>query len=221
MSSFKMKLTQIKPHIYYLLFDTQYELCSTMLRIEEFYESPYKNIKGKYFTLETYMDTYAKDTGNFTYYSDWNGYNIPSDSINEFWKTFNNYPVEPLLNSLLEKEKKLYDILTGISDPKYYLIATHKKVVKSALNHELAHAYYYLDPDYKKAMDDLIGGFKHRKAMETKLLKMGYGKSVLSDEIQAYLSTTKRYDIDSKIMNRDWKIPEEFRKIFRERDKKD
>ena len=122
-----MKLTQIKPQIYYLLFDTQYELCSTMMRMEEFYESPYKNIRGKYFTLEEFMDTYAKNKGNFTYTSDWNGFNVPSEVIDAFWSTFTSYSVSLIESNLLVKEKKLFDILPSAHQTKYYLIAAHKK----------------------------------------------------------------------------------------------
>ena len=81
-----MRLKQVYPGLYFLKFPNQYEL--TMIRLQEFYESPYKNIRGKHFTLEQYMDAYAKHKGNFTYCSDWNGFNIPSIVIQDFFIIF-------------------------------------------------------------------------------------------------------------------------------------
>ena len=54
--------------------------------------------------------------------------------------------------------------------------------------------------------------------MEKTLLKMGYGKNVINDEIQAYLSTANK---TSKVENKKWKLSDEFRKVFRDRNKKD
>jgi inorganic pyrophosphatase len=69
-------------------------------------------------------------------------------------------------------------------------------------------------------MDDLVERFKHRKKMESKLLKIGYCKSVLKDEIQAYLSTYKKVFFNKKILSKKWKIPKEFKKVFKERNKR-
>src|SRR5271157_5489607 len=122
-----VKLIKIRPQVYHLIFKTRYEMCSTMMRLQEFYESPYKNVKGKYFTLEEYMDTYAKDFGNFTYTEAWSGFNVPDVAIKNFFGLFKD--------NLLEKEKYLYNILINICDSKYYLIVTCEKT-SDCINHE-------------------------------------------------------------------------------------
>lgn len=192
-------------------FNTRYEVCSTMMRLEEFYESPYKSIKGKYFTLEQFMDEYAKHKGNFTYTSDWSGFNVPSNVVDAFWSRF--------IPNLLQKELKLRQVIETIPDKKYYLIAVYKKGTEKALRHELAHAYYYLDPKYKKTMDELVEKFEYRKKMEAKLLKIGYCREVLKDEMQAYLSTYKKKFFNKKILDKKWKIPKKFKRVFKERNK--
>jgi hypothetical protein len=207
-----MKLTRIRPQVYSLVFDTQYELCSTMMRMEEFYESPYKNINGKFFTLEQFMDEYAKHKKNFTYTNDWNGFNIPSDAVVAFFDEF------IIHTDLLQKEFKLRRLLETIKDKKYYLIATRKKGSKHATHHELAHAYYYLDNQYRKTMDNLTQGFKYRKKLEARLLKQGYCKAVLKDEMQAYLSCYEKEDYSKKILRKKWKIPKKFKKVFEKKD---
>ncbi len=96
-----MKVKPIYPNLYLYTFPNQYELASTFIRLQEFYESPYKEIKGKYFTSENFMDLYAKDQkdNKFTYFDDWNGFNIPGDIVLKFAQLFQN--------DLTKKEKKL------------------------------------------------------------------------------------------------------------------
>src|SRR5882757_828898 len=69
--------------IYLLRFKTQYELTSTFLRVQEHYESP--EFHGRIFSLEQYMDWYAEQYGNFTYYQDWSGFNVPSTAFAPFY----------------------------------------------------------------------------------------------------------------------------------------
>ena len=76
---------EIFPNCFILNFKTQYELSSTFMRVQEFYESPFKNIKNKLFSHIQFMDTYANEYGNFTYTSDWAGFNVPGNVFNR-WK---------------------------------------------------------------------------------------------------------------------------------------
>ena len=58
------------------------------------------------------------------------------------------------------------------------------------IEHEVAHALYYLSPDYKRKVNALIKNLPKKiyNEAERKLVKMGYGKNVIKDEIQAYFS---------------------------------
>ena len=64
---------KIADGIYLLRFETQYEVTSTFLRVQEHYESP--QFHGRIFTLEQYMDWYVAENGAFTYFQDWSGFN--------------------------------------------------------------------------------------------------------------------------------------------------
>lgn len=177
---------------------TQYILTSTFLRLQEFYESPYENINGQYFTLEEYMDTYATEMGNFTYCSDWSGFNVPGHIFKNFVDVFDG--------RLLEKEKELIaqilELTKGLD--KFYIIG-HKVGEERTLDHEVAHALYYLNEDYRREADEIISKideFEYARAMYY-LLSKGYMQGVIDDEIQAYLSTDtfkhlKKRFIDSK-----------------------
>jgi hypothetical protein len=55
----------------------------------------------------------------------------------------------------------------------------------SALAHELAHAFYYVDADYRNAMNQLTAPILQR--IQVVLYLNGYHPSVIQDEAQAYL----------------------------------
>ena len=210
----KIKAKEIYPGIMHIKFKSQYWETSTFMRLQEFYESPFKGIRDKYFTREQYQDKYVKAYGKFDYYTRWSGFNVPGDMVNKFFRIFREH------NDLTRKEWKLYSTVSKITLKKnnsYYLIATH---TNEDLEHEVAHGFYYLFPKYKNRIDLLIkqtGKSLMIKRLRRKLLKMGYANKFLKDEIQAYLSTNS-YDgilIPEKGKG-DYRIISKFRKIFKQ-----
>ena len=153
------------------------------MRMQEYYESP--KFAGQKFSMEEYMDWYAKENGNFTYTSDWNGFNVPGHIVKEFFDLFGD-------DELLHKERYLRSLINKYadSDKPFYVIGIHQE--DSSLEHEMAHAYYYLFPEYKKDMlnqvDNLDSTF--RAGMFGWLKGHGYCEAVMSDETQAYLATS-------------------------------
>ncbi len=185
--------SQIRKKVILVEAESQYALCSMFLRPQEYYESPYANIRGKYFTLEEYADTYAQDKGAFTYYSDWIGFNIPSEVFVEFVKLF-QYTFTAKENILVNGIRNLIPNLEG----KFYIIGVCKgNGNKTALAHETAHAFWYLDKEYQQRMKDLITKLPSRliESAEKSLLSFGYDSKVVQDEIQAYLAAGLRKQI--------------------------
>lgn len=160
-------------------------LAETFLRLQEFYESPYPEIKGQHFTLQTFKGIYAKDKGEFTYYEDWAGFNVPGHVAVEFFKVFTD---------LSRKEKKLLKFIEKAvkKREKFYIIGIPMRSARTILTHELAHAFFYTRPTYKKEMMALVRRVpaKIKSQIYVKLKKMGYCRAVLKDELQAYMATT-------------------------------
>lgn len=187
-----MKCKEIIKDVYLIEFPNQYEMCSTFFRIQEFYESPSNKLRGKYFTLEEAIDYYAylynKKKPEFTYFTDWHGFNIPDHVLEDFDYIFN-----VLEGDITLKENNLFGILPIYKRNKYYVIGAIKGD-KDVIYHELAHALFYLNKDYKKEMKKLVNELpkRIRKRVEKHLLNIGYSKTVLADEIQAYFSTGLR-----------------------------
>ena len=171
---------------------TQYEISATLMRFQEFYESPSTQIRGKYFSREYFEDLYAQKNGNFTYYQDWSGFNIPGNILYQFWKLF--------WNDFSVKEARFFDKLYEATTYKkkdlsqIYLIGFQEKYYNSDYYlHELCHALYYLDQEYKTLVHAFI--YKQlpkelRYKITKTLKKWGYSDEVIIDEINAYLATS-------------------------------
>lgn len=176
-----MKIKNLGNNLLLLIAKDQYELCSSFVRLQEFYESPYPNIRGQHFTLDEFMDTYAKDHNGFSYFTDWCGFNIPGCIVNQFRDLFKD--------DLRPKEKNLLDLILKehtMTNGWYYVIGVIKGDY-AAINHEVAHALYYLNPLYNKEISILAEEYKKENPNKVKkLLKQGYDKDFITDELQAY-----------------------------------
>lgn len=204
---FKYILHKIADRLYCVEITCSYDLAMLFVRYQEYYESPNPKVRGKKFDLVSYMRWYAKSTHtrydkdthkSFSYPIDYCGFNIPSYVIQNI-----------LISGEYLGELNMYDYLMGaiykhicedmgiteMDDPlnKFYLIGT-PKMKSSTMKHEVAHGLYYLNEKYyktvrtmirKKLNKDQINNFKGF------LSEHHYCKDVMTDEIQAYLSTGK------------------------------
>lgn len=193
--SFKL-LTPMED-VYHLRYANQRDLTQSMMRLQEYYEGVSKDIRGRYFTLEQFLHQFTDADGGFYYTQIWGGFNVPGEVVERWAALF-----KPK-DGLTDKENQLLDAIMrrrkGKSG-KWYLIATSGERDQRTLNHELAHARYYLDSDYRSRCDALTAEMpkRSRKRMEKVLLKMGYNTEVLPDEIQAYLSTSTPKDLSDR-----------------------
>ena len=167
-----MTTTRITDGIFVVRFESQYELASTFLRIQEHYES--SRFRNRVFSLELYMDWYAAEFGAFTYFQDWGAFNVPSTAFEPFYRG--------LFDPLLRKEKRLLGRFRG-ERPPYYVIGITSD---ADLRHELAHALFFTRPAYRAAALSAIHGYD-TTSLRKRLAAMGYHRYVLTDEVHAYL----------------------------------
>jgi hypothetical protein len=191
----KGKVKMIKPFIYCVEIEDDYDRAMLFCRYQEFYESPYKNIRGKYFSWEEFMRTYTKERGleSFTYPYDWSGYNIPSNVLEKGIDTFyKQSEYDKIMNDIffycsIDSQNK-----NKGTRHKWYLIGADF-AESQTMKHEIAHGLYFTNKKYKKSMDALISEMKKSDFNFTKkaLVKMGYAddNKIISDEIQAFIST--------------------------------
>jgi hypothetical protein len=173
--SAKIFKSKVAAGIYLLRFKTQYELTATFLRVQEHYESP--RFHGRIFSLEQYMDWYAAEKGNFTYYQDWAGFNVPSTAFQPFY--------DGKFDPLSAKEKRLLRLFENLRE-RFYVIGIYEQGAKHSLTHELAHALYFTDAAYREAVRKEIRAY-NTSALAKQIAKAGYANHVIPDEMQAYL----------------------------------
>lgn len=205
---FKTKLTKIYDGIYLCEIKNVYDLAMTFCRVQEFYESPFEEIRNKDFNMMEFQRIYSlKGTGTFTYPVDWAGFNIPSSILHKFYK-----------GSWVETDWNMYDtafkrVVMQIKDKEPFYIIGAMENDKNTINHELCHAFYNLKESYKRGVDKLINNIPKRifNKMRKALKDVGYCNKVIKDEIQAYLSSSDCSFFDGYV---DWQENQKMGKIF-------
>ena len=180
----KYKLKEVAKDVYLCSIKDNYDLAMTFCRAQEFYESAFKQIRGKKFNLFDFIKLYThwSSEGAFTYPTDWTGFNIPGSIIDKMFKLgiddFNCY--DDVMNKIHNQiNKKDYYLIAGVDNDDV------------TIKHELCHAFYYLDKKYKSNTHKLVNLLQPKvyNKLEKYLFSIGYCKKVIKDEVQAYLST--------------------------------
>lgn len=182
----KIRLTRLAENIYAIKIKDPILLANLFMRHQEYYESDIEEIRGQEFTMEQFVQAYKTrmSNDNFTYYLDWGGFNVPGHVLNEsisITKDINFYDkVMHIIN------KKIGEL----SPENFYLIGMSPDSTQT-LRHEIAHALWFLDSDYKQKQLTNIQTISSETKEEISniLLDMGYCQPVIDDEIQAYFST--------------------------------
>jgi hypothetical protein len=111
-------LSQLSPGIFFIEIEDAFDLSIFFLRVQEYYESPYKQIKGKNFTLLEYMKVYSEDKDNaFTYVQDWSGFNVPGKQIDKLYSAKNISKIKDF-NPYDEKMKELHKVMSQLNEYK-------------------------------------------------------------------------------------------------------
>jgi hypothetical protein len=140
--------------------------------------------------------------GVIDYFEYWSGFNFPGNIAKE-WLELNS-------SNLTGHEIALFDEISKNVDMQkpFYIIGSLEKE-KDTIKHEIAHALYFLDENYRWYADIFNIHFKQDyprqyNKMVKELIKMGYNANVIPDEIQAYLaSEPKKYLIEDFKLNYD------------------
>jgi hypothetical protein len=180
-----MKKIEILKNIWLVSFYTQEDLALSFLRFQEYYESP--RFRGQTFSLDEFKTWYAAENGSFSYVDDWSGFNIPSSVFGSFKRG----DFDPLSG----REKALISAFDGEPQP-FYVIGTNEG--SDALEHEICHALFYVDSEYRSAAKKIISDHLDQLApIFLEMTKMGYHQSVHVDEVHAYASANPDWLRDS------------------------
>lgn len=195
-------IKEVKPKIYLAQFADSAELANFFLRFQETYENP--EWRNKKFTLQEFSDWYAKKYGSMSYAQDWAGFNIPLSVVQQV--------VEAGIDDPTPFDAEM-ELLYSVMNRSGYLIGVSSE---ADLAHEMAHALYTTNELYRSKMDNelLIMERRTLESVKDDVRKLMYHESVISDEVQAYLSTGGRgvihTDVPQDTLDRFKAIYEEF-----------
>lgn len=221
------ELKQIGKKIFQLSFENPYDLAMHFLRATEYFECPNPDFHKKNFEILEFMDWYThkeRDTA-FNYQNDWDGFNLSYDQLDIIYGTGKD--LIPDLNMYDERMDALHTFLSEMSDFKYYLIGAKSKD-KSTIKHEIAHALYYLDEEYRVGVQCCLANLEGEHLEEFEEIKkhliyLGYvdEEEILLDEMQAYMATDSKFHISVGFSKEILKeCTKEITKLFKESCKK-
>jgi hypothetical protein len=209
-----MKSEKLGENIVLLTFEKQKELALTFFRVQEFYESKNPALKNKYFTPFEFLNTLMNENGEIDYFSVWDGFNVPG---NVFKKWFYSVPV----NQLSDYESSMFKTICELVDftKDFYLIGCLEQA-KDVLAHEISHALYYTNEDFKIEVTEILKDFQIEQKQEFDLLQetlfneFEYDYNVLYDETVAWLATSKKREIVNDLGCK-WEVVEPYVKRFK------
>lgn len=188
-----IEVESIGDRIVHITMDDKNALARAMMRFQEYYESPFEDIRGKVFTLGYLKAKGARSKpgvniycGNGLIEAEWDGYNFPGRILNPF--------IRGLFDPLTIEEAAIVEMLKYRTDD-FYVIATYgDQGVIDTLEHEIRHAMYGISPAYKKEVDKVVDAFRSKLGpIRECLTEWGYHEDVLDDECHAYMGTDHDY----------------------------
>jgi len=189
-------LKEVRPNIFAVIVPDDYDRTMLFCRVQEFYESDSELFKEQDFSIWDYMKWYSeKNKGVFTYTKDWEGFNVPfkvalNCNIGAQCESPYDIAMQNILDEILLTDKPVDAYIIGVKSAK-----------GSTFKHELCHALYHTNREYK-ILADAVSGLYLSEEMYNKLSanlnEMGYNNEVMPDEIQAYMMTEYKSKYFSK-----------------------
>lgn len=206
----KYTIKQITHKITAVVVKDHYERSMLFCRVQEFYESAGINFRNKKFSIWEYFKWYSKkyEKGCFSYTADFTGFNLPLIVAKKCYEVNDvETPYDEIMSEIINR--------LWINGEGRYLIGVDS-LNNSTFDHELAHAFYYTNLEYKNTMDSItenLGKSKYNK-FKKNLFSLGYCKEVVKDEIQAYMATEINKKITSGITNKKT-MHQKYKSIFK------
>lgn len=197
----KYSVRQVTPDIFAIVVPDNKQRAAMFVRAQEYYENESTRIRRNVFNVENFLKQYRREHG--ADYSDhWQGFNIPYALVLELYqrlppKHINDYDV-----AMMHALKRIAPKATTDT----YIIGVDR-MGSDLMLHELLHARYFVDPAYRRRMNDALDKMPRRmfRQLRRNLRDMDYRNHdyVVRDEMQAYLASN------------DWTYPEILRGLKR------
>jgi len=200
------KIEEVRPNIFAVIVKDHYHRAMLFLRVQEYYESPNPQFRGKNFNIWDYIEWYSRRNKDvFTYTFDWGGFNIPLKTAWDCYEKLSEYesPYDAVMDEIIRTIEMIMFNKKNTRNWNGYIIGA-PSTDDDTFEHEVCHGLYATNKEYKELVDEVTMAipFKDYQTFRKNLLKMGYNGIVIDDEIQAYLSTNYEYSKFSKGVSR-------------------
>lgn len=165
-----------------LKFKTIPDLTKSFFRMSEYYEGNRYLGKKQHVNMPEFLNNWIDRQGNADYFKFWDGFNITDSAFRSWRRT---------VGKLSQAEQTVVDAIDrATKGMKKFCILGVSGDDPATVQHEMFHAKYYLDPDFKQQVDQLLK--ECRNDPEVKIMakilktKLDY-QSHIEEEIAAYL----------------------------------
>ena len=212
------KIEEVRPNVFAVIVKDHYHRAMLFLRVQEFYESPNPEFRGKNFNIWDYIEWYSRRNNDvFTYTYDWGGFNIPLKTAWDCYEKLkeNESPYDEMMDDIIRTIEMTMFNKKNTRNWNGYIIGADS-TESDTFEHEICHGLYATNKQYKELVDEITIAipFKEYQIFRKNLLDMGYNGIVIDDEIQAYLSTNYDYSKFSKGVSR--KLCKELHKQYKQ-----
>ena len=166
------EIKEVRDRVFAVIMEDDYARPMTFLRVQEYYESPNPEFRGKHFNIWDFIEWYSREhRGAFTYAFDWSGFNIPLPIA---WECYEgkDKPTKKMYDSVRSMpdswkskwDETMKDIVWLVQskmfnkknkrDMNAYIIGA-KDMEGDTFQHEVAHGLYYTNKEYKQLVDEI------------------------------------------------------------------
>ena len=214
------KIEEVRPNVFAVIVKDHYHRAMLFCRVQEYYESPNPQFRGKNFSIWDYIEWYSREHRDvFTYTFDWGGFNIPLKTAWDCYEKLKEYesPYDEVMDKITRTIEMTMFNKKNTRNWNGYIIGADS-TESDTFDHEICHGLYATNKEYKELVDEITLTIPNKDYVNFKnnLLAMGYTDSVIEDEIQAYLSTNYEYTKFSKGVSKKLckVLHKEYKKVF-------
>jgi hypothetical protein len=200
------KIEEVRPNVFAVIVKDHYHRAMLFCRVQEYYESPNPEFRGKNFSIWDYIEWYSRRNNDvFTYTFDWGGFNIPLKTAWDCYEKLKETetPYDKVMDEIIRTIEMTMFNKKNTRNWNAYIIGADS-TESDTFEHEICHGLYATNKGYRELVDEVTIAIplKDYQTFRKNLLRMGYNGIVIDDEIQAYLSTNYEYSKFSKGVSR-------------------
>ena len=212
------KIEEVRPNVFAVIVKDHYHRAMLFCRVQEYYESPNPEFRGKNFSIWDYIEWYSRRNNDvFTYTFDWGGFNIPLKTAWDCYEKLKETetPYDKVMDEIIRTIEMTMFNKKNTRNWNAYIIGADS-TESDTFEHEICHGLYATNKGYKELVDEVTIAIplKDYQTFRKNLLRMGYNGIVIDDEIQAYLSTNYEYSKFSKGVSK--KLCKELHKQYKQ-----